>query len=187
MTKKNINNVLALIYAGANIDAVNNEGNTALHIAMAQAERPYDDDSWLHYLNFWSHSTPDVHIVEVLLVFDADTSILNKKGLTPWSVGMEAWNSSETEMKKKALKDVLFAMHEVGCHGAEEPSKDFFDKQRQREDIHRDNRHRSVLDKLLENVTHEIDSNREDPRHPHSYPCSRLLSLDGGGIRDPIL
>ena len=45
MTKKNINNVLALIYAGANIDAVNHEGNTALHIAMAQAERPYDDDS----------------------------------------------------------------------------------------------------------------------------------------------
>ena len=33
MKKRQLTNVLALIYAGADINATNNEGNTALHIA----------------------------------------------------------------------------------------------------------------------------------------------------------
>ena len=90
-------------------------------------------------------------------------------------------------MKKNAVKDVLFAMHEVGSEGAREPSKDFFKNQKQREDINREDRHRSVLDKLLESATHVNDGNREKPKCPHSYRCIRLLSLDGGGIRGLLL
>ena len=178
MKERNVGNILSLIYAGAKINAVNDEGDTALHLALAQAEKSHGS------------SDPDAVLVELLLVFDADTTIKNKAGLTPWLVGMEKWESLKTEaapMKENAIKDVLFAMHEVGAEGAMLPSKDFFESQRKREDVNHDDRHRSVMDNLLDRVTHVIDNNRRDPQAPHSCRSSRLLSLEGGGIRGLVL
>ena len=129
---KNKEIVVALIEAGCLTDAKNFNGDTALHVMVRHGRldcsmaliayganpnlKDQDGNTALHLACQCGHDV----IVKALLIFEADSTMLNGKNETPWQVALSKATTDASIMDFKDRKGILFAMHSIGANGDQE-------------------------------------------------------------------
>jgi len=184
----------AMIDLGCDLEARNNEGNTALHV-MVNHQRlacvvcllsygadvnsvDSAGDSPLHLAVRKGH----LPSIQALLVFGADYGVKNKAGDTPWKVALRTHQSKFSFKDIDTLRNmILHTLHAIGDQGPSDltpTAKDFdweppvTDKNR----LHKRCRH--LFDDFLDTSA----------AHASIKPGGvRVLSLDGGGIKGLVL
>ena len=81
--QKNLSGLLELLDSGENVNAANEQGNTALHYAIAM---------------------DNADIAQVLLAYGADLNAANNKGWTPYSIAQKKQLKNVTPVIEKALQ-----------------------------------------------------------------------------------
>ena len=158
--------VLALITSGATIDAKDNAGNTALHLAVLAG---------------------NTSIVRALLVFEADFAAVNEEGDTAGQIATKKMEDSGVlDQFSKDREGVLFSLYAVGASGCGTPT----DKKGQEYDFKkikqsltpRERRVRTLFDEML-----AMKAKNSRAAKDGESGGGRMLSLDGGGIKGVVL
>ena len=157
--------VLGLVSHGADINAKDNQANTALHIAVELA---------------------NVAVTKALLVFDADLSLVNNEGSTAWDLAMKKVEESGI-MDFKDREGILYALYAIGAGGCSTPvgkNGQEIDFKKIRQSLApQQKRLRSVFDEMLANKAQKMRSKKVEAGRNRG----RLLSLDGGGMKGLVL
>lgn len=184
----------ALIETNCDIDAVNFDGRTALHIMvirkrlecvtallshMASVNTVDNEGNTPLHLAVPNGSVP---IVQILIGFGADIDALNRKGQSPRHL---------VDSKSAEGNKILYLLHAVGAKRCDASMADCTIGCKHNEDFNGiappeppTAVPRTVLDQMLYVASMEKMASNASPRRARG---GRLLSLDGGGIRGLVL
>lgn len=187
-----------MIDLGCDLDAKNFQGNTALHIMVARGRLSCvisllshganvnaigsDGDSPLHVA-----VRSDVSLIHALIVFGADVNQRNQKGETARHL------AAVSKLSKKDA--VLYTLHAVGAQRCEQergcsdgcnPTGTFDGAPPDKPDFLRT---APLYDELMgaSIVREAVQRRLQERREGRQQPRSRVLCLDGGGIRGLII
>lgn len=160
-----LNCVISLLSHGANVNAVGSDGDSPLHVAVRS----------------------DVSLIHALIVFGADVNQRNQKGETARHL------AATSKLNKKDV--VLYTLHAVGAHRCEQergcsdgcsPTGTFDGVPPDKPDFIRPPR---LYDELMgaSIVREAVQRRLQERREGRPQSRSRVLCLDGGGIRGLII
>uniref|UniRef100_A0A131YWB0 phospholipase A2 n=1 Tax=Rhipicephalus appendiculatus TaxID=34631 RepID=A0A131YWB0_RHIAP len=160
-----LNCVISLLSHGANVNAIGSDGDSPLHVAVRS----------------------DVSLIHALIVFGADVNQRNQKGETARHL------AATSKLNKKDV--VLYTLHAVGAHRCDQdrgcsdgcsPTGTFDGVPPDKPDFIRPPR---LYDELMgaSIVREAVQRRLQERREGQPQSRSRVLCLDGGGIRGLII
>lgn len=175
-----LNCVISLLSHGANVNAVGSDGDSPLHVAVRVAVPNHEN--WSIFLE-----QSDVSLIHALIVFGADVNQRNQKGETARHL------AATSKLNKKDV--VLYTLHAVGAHRCEQergcsdgcsPTGTFDGVPPDKPDFIRPPR---LYDELMgaSIVREAVQRRLQERREGRPQSRSRVLCLDGGGIRGLII
>ncbi|XP_037557481.1 85/88 kDa calcium-independent phospholipase A2 isoform X1 [Dermacentor silvarum] len=172
--------VISLLSHGANVNAIGSDGDSPLHVAVRVAVPNHEN--WSIFLE-----QSDVSLIHALIVFGADVNQRNQKGETARHL------AAVSKLSKKDA--VLYTLHAVGAQRCEQergcsdgcnPTGTFDGAPPDKPDFLRTAR---LYDELMgaSIVREAVQRRLQERREGRQQPRSRVLCLDGGGIRGLII
>ncbi|XP_054923712.1 85/88 kDa calcium-independent phospholipase A2 isoform X3 [Dermacentor andersoni] len=172
--------VISLLSHGANVNAIGSDGDSPLHVAVRVAVPNHEN--WSIFLE-----QSDVSLIHALIVFGADVNQRNQKGETARHL------ASVSKLGKRDA--VLYTLHAVGAQRCEQdrsccdgcnPTGTFDGAPPDKPDFLRTAR---LYDELMgaSIVREAVQRRLQERREGRPQPRSRVLCLDGGGIRGLII
>ncbi|XP_077490326.1 85/88 kDa calcium-independent phospholipase A2-like isoform X3 [Amblyomma americanum] len=172
--------VISLLSHGANVNAIGSDGDSPLHVAVRVAVPNYEN--WSIFLE-----QSDVSLIHALIVFGADVNQRNQKGETARHL------AAVSKLGKKDI--VLYTLHAVGAQRCDQdrscsdgccPTGTFDGVPPDKPDFLRSPR---LYDELMgaSIVREAVQRRLQERREGRPSLRSRVLCLDGGGIRGLII
>lgn len=161
MRHERLDCVLALIAFEANVNLKDEAGNTALHMAV---------------------EIGNVTIVRALLVFEADTSLVNNEGDSPWTLAMKKLEGSSVLDFTRDREAVLYSLYAIGASGCSTPT----DRNGRELDFKKIKSAMAAKHRRVRCLFDEMLAQKAKYRKGVPKKGGRLLSLDGGGIKGVV-